>query len=53
MARVREIAPSELPSDLASIYEKYTETYGPFGAQVAVIRAVKRDKGPARRRAFC
>lgn len=40
MARVREIAPSELPSDLASIYEKYTETYGPFGAQVSVIAHV-------------
>ncbi len=40
MARVREIAPSELPSDLASIYEKDVETYGPFGAQVSVIAHV-------------
>src|SRR6202012_4465860 len=40
MARVREIAPSELQPDLASIYEKYVETYGPFGAQVSVIAHV-------------
>ena len=40
MARVREIAPSELQPDLASIYEKYVETYGPFGAQASVIAHV-------------
>lgn len=40
MPRVREIAPSELPADLASIYEQYNTTYGPFAAQVSVIAHV-------------
>jgi uncharacterized peroxidase-related enzyme len=40
MARVREISSSELPSDLAAIYERYVTAYGPFGNQVGVLAHV-------------
>jgi hypothetical protein len=30
MARVRNIASTELPPDLAAIYERFAGTYGPF-----------------------
>jgi uncharacterized peroxidase-related enzyme len=39
MARVRDIAPGELPADLASIYEEFAG-YGPFRNQVAVFAHV-------------
>lgn len=37
MARVRDIPSSELPPDLAEIYERFAEGYGPFRNQVAVF----------------
>jgi len=40
MARVRDIAPGELASDLAEIYEHFAGTYGPFRNQVAVFAHV-------------
>lgn len=40
MARVRNIASAELPSDLADIYERFAGAYGPFRNQVAVIAHV-------------
>jgi uncharacterized peroxidase-related enzyme len=40
MARVREIPSSELPPDLAAIYERYVTAYGPFGNQVGVVAHV-------------
>jgi uncharacterized peroxidase-related enzyme len=40
MTRVRDIAPHELPSDLARIYEKFTGSYGPFRNQAAVFAHV-------------
>ena len=40
MARVRNIPSSELPSDLASIYERFAGTYGPFRNQAAVFAHV-------------
>jgi uncharacterized peroxidase-related enzyme len=39
MARVRDIPPSELPADLAAIYEEFAG-YGPFRNQVAVFAHV-------------
>jgi AhpD family alkylhydroperoxidase len=39
MARVRDIPPSELPTDLAAIYEEFAG-YGPFRNQVAVLAHV-------------
>lgn len=39
MARVRDIAPGELPADLAAIYEEFAG-YGPFRNQVAVFAHV-------------
>src|SRR3984885_14367617 len=35
MARVRRIASAELPPDLAEIYERFAEGYGPFRNQAA------------------
>jgi uncharacterized peroxidase-related enzyme len=40
MARVREIPSTELPAELADIYERFAQTYGPFGNQVAVFAHV-------------
>ena len=40
MARVRDIAASELSTDLAAIYEAFAESYGPFRNQVAVFAHV-------------
>ncbi|MBL0946244.1 MAG: carboxymuconolactone decarboxylase family protein [Hydrogenophaga sp.] len=40
MARVKNILPDELPSDLRSIYTQYARDYGPFANQVAVIAHV-------------
>ncbi|HWD59632.1 MAG TPA: carboxymuconolactone decarboxylase family protein [Stellaceae bacterium] len=40
MARVRDIAPGELPPDLARIYEEFAGSYGPFRNQVAVFAHV-------------
>jgi uncharacterized peroxidase-related enzyme len=40
MARVRSIAPNELPPDLASIFARFAGDYGPFGNQVAVFAHV-------------
>jgi len=40
MARVRDIDPHELPTDLARIYEDFAGTYGPFRNQVAVFAHV-------------
>jgi uncharacterized peroxidase-related enzyme len=40
MTRVRDIAPHELPSDLARIYEKFTGSHGPFRNQAAVFAHV-------------
>jgi uncharacterized peroxidase-related enzyme len=40
MARVRDIAASELPPDLACIYEAFAGSYGPFRNQVAVFAHV-------------
>ena len=40
MARVRDIAPSELAPDLAQIYEEFGGSYGPFRNQVAVFAHV-------------
>ena len=40
MARVRDIAATELPADLAGIYERFTAAYGPFRNQVAVFAHV-------------
>ena len=40
MARVRNIAARELPSDLARIYEEFAGAYGPFRNQVAVFAHV-------------
>lgn len=40
MARVRDIASSELPPDLAATYDRYVETYGPFAAQASVLAHV-------------
>jgi uncharacterized peroxidase-related enzyme len=40
MARVRDIAPHELPADLARIYDEFAGAYGPFRNQVAVFAHV-------------
>lgn len=40
MARVRDIPSSELPPDLAAIYERFAADYGPFRNQVAVFAHV-------------
>ena len=40
MARVRDIPSSELPPDLAEIYENFAGAYGPFRNQVAVFAHV-------------
>src|SRR5690242_18515937 len=40
MARVRSIPSSELPRDLAAIYERFAGEYGPFRNQVAVFAHV-------------
>jgi uncharacterized peroxidase-related enzyme len=40
MARVRSIPSSELPRDLAAIYERFAGNYGPFRNQVAVFAHV-------------
>lgn len=40
MARVRNIPSSELPDDLAAIYEEFATAYGPFRNQVAVFAHV-------------
>lgn len=40
MARVRDVAPAELPADLAGIYEEFAGSYGPFRNQVAVFAHV-------------
>lgn len=40
MARVRSIPSSELPADLAAVYEQYATQYGPFRNQVAVLAHV-------------
>jgi uncharacterized peroxidase-related enzyme len=40
MARVRNIMSSELPPDLAAIYERFAGLYGPFRNQVAVFAHV-------------
>lgn len=40
MARVRSISSSELPADLAKIYEEFASLYGPFRNQVAVFAHV-------------
>src|SRR5215212_7977014 len=40
MARVRDIAPEELPPDLAAIYREFAGSYGPFANQVAVFAHV-------------
>ena len=40
MARVRSIPSSELPSDLADVYERFAGGYGPFRNQVAVFAHV-------------
>lgn len=40
MARVRSIPSTELPSDVADIYERFAGNYGPFRNQVAVFAHV-------------
>jgi uncharacterized peroxidase-related enzyme len=40
MARVRDIAAAELPAELASIYEQFAASYGPFRNQAAVFAHV-------------
>ncbi|MEI7711408.1 MAG: carboxymuconolactone decarboxylase family protein [Rhodospirillales bacterium] len=40
MARVRSIPSSELPADLAAIYDRFTGSYGPFANQAAVFAHV-------------
>lgn len=40
MARVRLVPSSELPPDIARIYEEYASDYGPFRNQVAVFAHV-------------
>jgi len=40
MARVRSIASTELPPDLAQVYERFADEYGPFRNQVAVFAHV-------------
>jgi len=40
MARVRSIPSSELPADLAAIYDRFVAGYGPFANQAAVFAHV-------------
>ena len=40
MARVRDIAAGELPTELAAIYERFAASYGPFRNQAAVFAHV-------------
>lgn len=40
MARVRSIPSSDLPADLADVYERFAGSYGPFRNQVAVFAHV-------------
>ena len=40
MTRVRSIPSTELPPDLAAIYERFAADYGPFRNQVAVLAHV-------------
>jgi uncharacterized peroxidase-related enzyme len=40
MARVRNVPSSELPKDVAQIYERFAAEYGPFRNQVAVFAHV-------------
>lgn len=40
MARVRSIPASELPPELAAVYEHFAEQYGPFRNQAAVFAHV-------------
>ncbi|MEA2791725.1 MAG: hypothetical protein QOG73_4131 [Acetobacteraceae bacterium] len=40
MARVRSIPSTELPQDLADVYERFAGEYGPFRNQVAVFAHV-------------
>jgi len=40
MARVRSIPSTDLPPDLAAIYEQFADAYGPFRNQVAVFAHV-------------
>ena len=40
MARVRSIPSSELPADLAQIYERFAGAYGPVRHQAAVFAQV-------------
>lgn len=40
MARVRNIPSSELPPDVAKVYEEYATSYGPFRNQCAVFAHV-------------
>ena len=40
MARVRSIPSSELPADLAAIYDRFVALYGPFANQAAVFAHV-------------
>lgn len=40
MARVRSIPSSELPADLAAIYDRFAASYGPFANQAAVFAHV-------------
>src|ERR1700720_4246385 len=40
MARVRNVPSSELPPDLAAIYERFAGQYGPFRNQAAVFAHV-------------
>jgi uncharacterized peroxidase-related enzyme len=37
MARVRDIAPEELPAETAAVYRRFVSTYGPFASQAAVF----------------
>jgi AhpD family alkylhydroperoxidase len=40
MSRVRHVPSSELPAEVAGIYEKFAGSYGPFQNQVAVLAHV-------------
>ena len=40
MARVRDIAPAELPAEARAVYERFAAGYGPFRNQVAVFAHV-------------
>jgi uncharacterized peroxidase-related enzyme len=45
MARVRSIPSTELPQDLADVYERFAGEYGPFRNQVAVFAHVPAAMG--------